>query len=115
MVKQSNVCYFTLSALSLMTFAQPESFLNFSCNFIVSVFLLYSRSYLEVLCTTLYDVLQPFIIHINHLETPAEVCSILRLEMLEEHVQNHRKYTALSEGCGHSTLMYYLLLPSYQF
>ncbi|GFG40674.1 hypothetical protein Cfor_06711 [Coptotermes formosanus] len=46
-------------------------------------------SYLEGLCTTLYDVLRPFIIHINHLETLAEVCSILRLEMLEEHVQNN--------------------------
>ncbi|XP_021942547.1 conserved oligomeric Golgi complex subunit 3 isoform X2 [Zootermopsis nevadensis] len=46
-------------------------------------------SYLEGLCTVLYDVLRPFIIHINHLETLAEVCSILRLEMLEEHVQNN--------------------------
>lgn len=46
-------------------------------------------SYLEGLCTTLYDVLRPFIIHINHLETLAEICSILRLEMLEEHVQNN--------------------------
>ncbi|PSN56138.1 Conserved oligomeric Golgi complex subunit 3 [Blattella germanica] len=46
-------------------------------------------TYLEGLCTTLYDVLRPFIIHINHLETLAEVCSILRLEMLDEHVQNN--------------------------
>ncbi|XP_049947756.1 conserved oligomeric Golgi complex subunit 3 [Schistocerca serialis cubense] len=46
-------------------------------------------TYLEGLCTSLYDVLRPFIIHINHLETLAEVCSILRLEMLEEHVQNN--------------------------
>ncbi|KAJ8871599.1 hypothetical protein PR048_027926 [Dryococelus australis] len=46
-------------------------------------------TYLESLCTSLYDVLRPFIIHINHLETLAEVCSILRLEMLEEHVHNN--------------------------
>nr|CAD7433722.1 unnamed protein product [Timema monikensis] len=46
-------------------------------------------TYLERLCTILYDVLRPFIIHINHLETLAEVCSILRLEMLEEHVHNN--------------------------
>jgi hypothetical protein len=58
-----------------------------------TVFLFCFRSYLEGLCTTLYDVLRPFIIHINHLETLAEICSILRLEMLEEHVQNNRKYT----------------------
>jgi hypothetical protein len=67
----------------------------------VYIFLFCSRSYLEGLCTTLYDVLRPFIIHINHLETLAEVCSILRLEMLEEHVQNNREYTALYEGCEH--------------
>ncbi|TDG44296.1 hypothetical protein AWZ03_009269 [Drosophila navojoa] len=45
--------------------------------------------YLEGLCTILYDTLRPFIIHINHLETLAEICSILRIEMLEEHVQQN--------------------------
>lgn len=61
----------------------------------------HSRSYLAGLCMTLYDVLRPFIIHINHVETLAEVCSILRLEMLEEHVQNNREYTALYKGYEH--------------
>lgn len=46
-------------------------------------------TFLEGLCTSLYDTLRPIIIHINHLETLAEVCSILRLEMLEEHVQGN--------------------------
>ncbi|XP_015519472.2 conserved oligomeric Golgi complex subunit 3 [Neodiprion pinetum] len=45
--------------------------------------------YLEGLCTSLYDSLRPFIIHINHLETLAEICCILRIEMLDEHVQNN--------------------------
>lgn len=45
--------------------------------------------YLEGLCTSLYDVLRPFIIHINHLETLAEICCILRIEMLDEHVENN--------------------------
>lgn len=45
--------------------------------------------YLEGLCTILYDTMRPFIIHINHLETLAEICSILRIEMLEEHVQQN--------------------------
>lgn len=46
-------------------------------------------SYLEGLCTWLYDLLRPFIVNINHLETLAELCCILRIEMLEEHVQNN--------------------------
>ncbi|KAI8121820.1 Conserved oligomeric Golgi complex subunit 3 [Lucilia cuprina] len=46
-------------------------------------------SYLENLCNILYDTMRPFIIHINHLETLAEICSILRIEMLEEHVQQN--------------------------
>ncbi|XP_030383462.1 conserved oligomeric Golgi complex subunit 3 isoform X2 [Scaptodrosophila lebanonensis] len=45
--------------------------------------------YLEGLCTILYDTMRPFIIHINHLETLAEICSILRIEMLEEQVQQN--------------------------
>lgn len=45
-------------------------------------------TYLEGICTILYDTLRPCIIHINHLETLAEICSILRIEMIEEHVQN---------------------------
>lgn len=46
-------------------------------------------AYLESLCTSLYDALRPFIIHINHLETLAEICCILRIEMLDEYVQNN--------------------------
>lgn len=46
-------------------------------------------AFLESLCTSLYDALRPFIIHINHLETLAEICCILRIEMLDEHVQNN--------------------------
>ncbi|CAK9798366.1 Conserved oligomeric Golgi complex subunit 3 [Anthophora plagiata] len=46
-------------------------------------------AYFESLCTSLYDTLRPFIIHINHLETLAEICCILRIEMLDEHVQNN--------------------------
>lgn len=49
-------------------------------------------SYLDGLCTILYDTLRPFIIHINHLETLAEICQILRVEMLDEYVQHNRKY-----------------------
>ncbi|XP_076096896.1 conserved oligomeric Golgi complex subunit 3-like isoform X2 [Mytilus galloprovincialis] len=44
---------------------------------------------LERLCSHLYDTLRPLIIHINHLETLSELCSILKIEMLEEHVLNN--------------------------
>lgn len=50
------------------------------------------RAYLDGLCTILYDTLRPFIIHINHLETLAEICQILRVEMLDEYVHNNRKW-----------------------
>ena len=41
----------------------------------------YSQT-LESLCTNLYDALRPLIIHINHLETLAELCSILKVRYL---------------------------------
>ncbi|XP_037284868.2 conserved oligomeric Golgi complex subunit 3 isoform X2 [Rhipicephalus microplus] len=42
--------------------------------------------FLGHLCGRLYDVFRPIIIHINHLETLAELCSILKVEMMEQHV-----------------------------
>jgi hypothetical protein len=37
------------------------------------------KGLLESLCYTLYDVLRPVVIHINHLETLADLCSILKV------------------------------------
>ena len=52
----------------------------------------YSRSlYLDQLCAVLYDLLRPHIVHSNHMETLAELCYILRVEMIEEQVNNSRK------------------------
>lgn len=65
-------------------------------------------SYMEGLCTILYDTIRPFIIHINHLETLAEICSILRVEMLDEHVQNNCKKLS---GLNFSSADF-LLLPA---
>lgn len=56
---------------------------------------------LESLCTNLYDVLRPLIIHVNHLETLAELCSILKVEMMEEHIQNNsEQLVAFDMVCG---------------
>lgn len=52
-------------------------------------FLISDSELLEKLCLSLYDVLRPLIIHIIHLETLSELCSILKNEMLEDHVQNN--------------------------
>jgi len=46
---------------------------------------------MDGLCGSLYDILRPIIIHVNHLETLAELCTILRYEMLEEQVPLNRK------------------------
>lgn len=51
---------------------------------------------LEKLCLSLYDVLRPLIIHIIHLETLSELCSILKNEMLEDHVQNNSMWKLFS-------------------
>ncbi|XP_052748797.1 conserved oligomeric Golgi complex subunit 3 [Galleria mellonella] len=44
------------------------------------------EEYLQSLCNGLYETLRPHIIHINHLETLAELCVILRVEVIEEQV-----------------------------
>ncbi|KAJ2940633.1 hypothetical protein O0L34_g14741 [Tuta absoluta] len=46
------------------------------------------EEYLQSLCNGLYETLRPHIIHINHLETLAELCVILRVEVIEEQVNN---------------------------
>nr|CAG4644622.1 EOG090X02EM [Leptodora kindtii] len=52
------------------------------------------EGYTDELCDLLYDTLRPHIIHINHLETMAELCFILRVEMIEEHVNNNPEQLA---------------------
>ncbi|KAK3783773.1 hypothetical protein RRG08_063434 [Elysia crispata] len=60
---------------------------------------------LERICTTLYDVFRPLIIHINHLETLSELCSILKGEMMEEHVKQNPTELAAFESVCHQMLM----------
>lgn len=56
------------------------------------------NEFLEGLCNILYDVLRPLIIHIPHLETLAELCSILKIEMIDEHIRNSPESLAAFES-----------------
>ncbi|XP_028166601.1 conserved oligomeric Golgi complex subunit 3 isoform X2 [Ostrinia furnacalis] len=53
------------------------------------------EEYLQSLCNGLYETLRPHIIHIVHLETLAELCVILRVEIIEEQVNNDPSLSAL--------------------
>ena len=44
-------------------------------------FSLVCSSLLEILCSTLYDSLRPVIIHMNHMETLTELCTILKVNL----------------------------------
>ncbi|XKL61877.1 hypothetical protein PGB90_001710 [Kerria lacca] len=45
--------------------------------------------FLESMCSVLYDTMRPLVIHMKHMETLAEFCSILRVEILQDHVQHN--------------------------
>lgn len=44
---------------------------------------------MEELCMLLYDRLRPIIIQVFHIETLAELCSILKTEILMENVKKN--------------------------
>ncbi|XP_050440458.1 conserved oligomeric Golgi complex subunit 3 [Adelges cooleyi] len=44
------------------------------------------REYLEAVCMNLYDYLRPLVIHMKHFETLVELCTILRIEILQDYV-----------------------------
>lgn len=66
--------------------------LNYSNFIIFSIFIfliLFISQMLVNLCVNLYDILRPLIIHIYHLETLAELCMILKTEMIDDHVHSN--------------------------
>ncbi|XP_050530557.1 conserved oligomeric Golgi complex subunit 3 [Daktulosphaira vitifoliae] len=44
------------------------------------------REYLETVCMNMYDTLRPLVIHMKHFETLVELCTILRIEILQDYV-----------------------------
>ncbi len=60
---------------------------------------------MENLCLPIYDTLRPLLIKIQHLETLSEMCSILRIEMLQEQANNNR-----NKFLDHVRIFPYLIL-----
>ena len=56
--------------------------------FLILIVFFYNRRFLEELCMILYDKLRPIIIHAVHIETLAELCSILKSEILADNVRS---------------------------
>lgn len=52
----------------------------------------FQREYLETVCMHLYDMLRPLVIHMKHFETLVELCTILRIEILQDYVYEDGKY-----------------------
>ncbi|XP_032529031.2 conserved oligomeric Golgi complex subunit 3 [Danaus plexippus] len=79
-------CALLRSACSLLALALKDE-----CSLYTNFFTHSSpalQEYLQSLCNGLYETLRPQIIHINHLETLAELCVILRVEVIEEQVND---------------------------
>lgn len=81
-----NIPYFSPYSISLFIDFKESWSLTES---VILDFFFSNSELLEKLCLSLYDVLRPLIIHIIHLETLSELCSILKNEMLEDHVHNN--------------------------
>lgn len=83
---------------------------------------LFSREYLEAVCMNLYDMLRPLVIHMKHFETLVELCTILRIEILQDYVyeDGNLKKMVLSiyiiiNRCINLCLYIYLLKPYHIF
>ena len=60
---------------------------------------------MENICGILYEKFRPFIIQMNHMETLAELCNILKVEMLEDHIQKR----------GNVVIIYYITVKWVSF
>ncbi|XP_039287052.1 conserved oligomeric Golgi complex subunit 3 [Nilaparvata lugens] len=84
---RADYCSFTRSACAFLIHVSQDE-LRLYHQFFTQPTPLFTQ-YLESVCMSLYDKLRPMVVHMKHLETLAELCSILRIEMLQDHVQNN--------------------------
>lgn len=71
--------------------------------------------HLERLCRIFYDTVRPIVIHAPHLETLAELCTIMKVEMLEERCALDRKETFIKKKvlcclCHRTVFMFFYRL-----
>ncbi|KAI5753656.1 hypothetical protein M8J77_002196 [Diaphorina citri] len=57
------------------------------------------KVYIEELCTSLYDIVRPLVIHMQHLETLSELCTVLRHEVQEQIQMNPDALDVLQRVC----------------
>lgn len=57
------------------------------------------KSYIDELCTSLYDIVRPLVIHMQHLETLSELCTVLRNEVQEQILMNPTALDVLQRLC----------------
>ncbi|RZF45908.1 hypothetical protein LSTR_LSTR008285 [Laodelphax striatellus] len=84
---KADYCSFTRSACAFLIHVSQDELRLFH-QFFTEPTPLFTQ-YLESVCMSLYDKLRPMVVHMKHLETLAELCSILRIEMIQDHVQNN--------------------------
>lgn len=48
----------------------------------------------------LYDMLRPLVIHMKHFETLVELCTILRIEILQDYVYEDGKNNNIYYNCS---------------
>jgi len=84
---QKDHCALVRSSCSFMLHVCEDEHQLFAHFF--SVYSTQLHEMLVRLCAHLYDMLRPLIIHIYHLETLAELCMILKTEMIDDHVHNN--------------------------
>lgn len=93
---QRDTCTLVRSSCSFMINLCLDEYKLYTQFFTKPSYLL--NNLLEEFCTKLYDTLRPIIIHVVHIETLAELCSILKNEILMDNIKNNAEELQVFEG-----------------